>query len=95
MGMGPMTGRGMGTCASAAVPGPAYGAGLGFGGGRGCGRGFRRMAWAPGYGGGFGRGAGFAPAVPLDAKTVLADRAAFLEGELELIKKQLEALKED
>jgi hypothetical protein len=53
------------------------------------------MAWAPGYGGGFGRGAGFAPAVPLDAKTVLADRAAFLEGELELIKKQLEALKED
>jgi len=52
-GMGPMTGRGAGYCASYSVPGfanPAFRRGLGFGSSRGLGLGFRG-----GRGGGWGR----------------------------------------
>jgi len=49
LGMGPMTGRGMGVCVGVAEPGPVN-AGPGRGFGLGCGRGFR------GRGAGGGRG---------------------------------------
>ncbi len=54
MGMGSMTGRGMGYCAGFAVPGFANpvgfmgGFGLGYGRGRGRGRGYRRMFYPVG-----------------------------------------------
>ena len=43
MGGGPMSGRGMGTCA--AYPNPGYASG-GFGCGKGCGRGIRSRFFA-------------------------------------------------
>jgi hypothetical protein len=87
-GMGPMTGRGMGYCAGGTAPG-MYAPGYGYGCGRGMGRGFRQMAWAaPGWG-------WQPPYAGVDAKDALADRAASLERELELVKKQLEALKQE
>jgi len=62
MGMGPMTGRGMGYCAGFAGPGAARpgpgGALRGWGGGGG-GRGFRNRAYAPGWGPWQGRGPGW------------------------------------
>ncbi|MGD8534675.1 MAG: DUF5320 domain-containing protein [Candidatus Aminicenantes bacterium] len=51
MGLGPMTGRGMGLCGGNPGPGYMYG-GPGFGFGRGFGRGL-------GFGRGYGRGMGF------------------------------------
>lgn len=50
MGMGPMTGRGMGYCAGFAVPGYAGppGGGYGRGWGRGRSRGWRNMYYATG-----------------------------------------------
>ena len=52
LGMGPMTGRGMGFCAGYDVPGylnpgTGYGRGMAYGRGRGIGRG---MAWGRGWG---------------------------------------------
>jgi len=93
MGMGSMTGRGMGYCSGATPSGmPARAYGYGFG--RGC----RRSARM-----GYGRGFGFANAnadtsadVPAtDRKTLLEDQAAFLKERLNAVESQLSKLDGD
>ena len=81
MGMGPMTGRGAGTCAGYAAPGymnPAMGCGAGFGRGRGFGRGM-----------GFGRGRWVAPYLPPYGAAPQAGGPA-AEQELAMLKSQAE-----
>lgn len=88
MGMGPMTGRGAGTCAGAVNPGYAN-AGCGFGRGRG----FRRNDFA----GGArmrGRFSGFdqtvgVPVEEKDEKEFLSNQAKALQDRLEEINKRL------
>ena len=96
MGMGPMTGRGMGYCAGYAAPGYAS---YGFGMGRG--RGYRRMYYATGQPGWARYGAapyggfqGYAGAAPVEEKEVLQNQADFLEKQLEQIRKRLDGLEE-
>jgi len=99
MGMGPMTGRGMGYCAGYAVPGYAN---FGFGWGRG--RGFRRMyhltglpGWArygvPPYGvppyGAYPYGY---EGAPVEEKKILQKEVAFLEKELNELRERLKEL---
>jgi hypothetical protein len=89
LGMGPMTGRGMGYCAVDAAPGYlAYG----FGKGMGRGRGYRRMCNA----------AGMQTYVPFagysteaEEKELLQKRAGFLEKQLNQIRERLNELSED
>lgn len=98
LGMGPMTGRGMGHCTGSDVPGymnPGYCGGgrgcrpgLGYGGGYGHGRGYRRFDGHP---------AGFVPDHPpmhrypnkVDERAIMEDQVKFLEEELEIARKQL------
>lgn len=96
MGMGPMTGRGMGYCAGCAVPGYAN---AGFGMGRG--RGFMRMYNMTGVHG-WARGAyGFSPygyqnPMPeADEKDVLLNEADFLEKQLKAIRERLKGFEKD
>ncbi len=95
MGMGRMTGRGMGYCTSAVTPGPMnY---VGFGGGFGCGRGFRRMFNATGLPGwarsSYPVNTGmYEPDV--SEKEVLNNQVEFLENQLQQVKKRLSNLKE-
>jgi len=98
MGMGSMTGRGMGYCAGYSVPGSAN---YGFGRGMGCGRGFRRMFNRTGMMGWARYGAypyGFQPnssqAAAVDDREVLQNQAAFLEKQLNQVRDQLSKLKE-
>jgi hypothetical protein len=105
LGLGPMSGRGMGYCAGYGAPGymnPAPGRGFGRGGwGRGWGRGFgrgrgrgfgwRSPGWGPpGWGAPYGS---YAPAyAPEDEATTLKDQAKYFEEALEDIKKRLEEI---
>lgn len=97
MGGGPMSGRGMGTCAG--YPNPGYVSG-GFGCGMGRGRGFRNRFFA--YGRPYGYRAGFVPYAPYapdttEQKAMLKDQADALENELKNIRNRLSQLenKED
>ncbi len=94
MGMGRMTGRGVGYCAGFAAPG--YASPVGFAGG--FGRGFRRMFHATGLPGwarfGYPAYAG-ANGETVDERTILSSQAEFLEKQLQQVKKRLSRLKED
>jgi len=103
LGMGPMTGRGMGYCAGYGMPGyswPGYGAGRGgipwgcgrgrvFGGGRGFW--WRARAWAyppiPAYAPRWN-----APYAPEQEKAVLKEELSLLEEEMNSLRKRLEEL---
>jgi len=93
MGMGPMTGRGMGYCASLVTPGyanPVFGRvwGMGFG----CGRGRRNMFYATGLPGWMRFGGYAAPyqkPAPEMEKQVLKNQAEVLQSELDVIQKRL------
>ena len=98
MGMGPMTGRGMGYCNGFTAPGYANG-----GSGMGRGRGYRRMyamtgqpGWARcganGYGFPVYNGAGQGT---IDEKEALKNQAAFLEKQLDEVRERLKGLDEE
>lgn len=95
MGMGPMTGRGMGLCAG--YPAPAYmhpGSGYGMGRGMGWGRGMRRSF---GYGRGLRPGMmpGMVPAYPVvSAAMAPEDEAQFLERDIKGLRDNLKAMEE-
>lgn len=99
MGMGRMTGRGMGYCAGFTAPG--YGNPVGYAGGFGCGfgrgRGFRRMSNAAGSPG-WGRYGYPAYAGPFEEasneKEFLSNQAEFLEEQLQQVKKRISRLSE-
>jgi len=89
MGMGPMTGRGAGICASYAVPG--YANSVDRSAGYGCGRGFRRTFCAAGMPG-INRFCGsanemYAPAV--DEKELISRQIKLLENQLAQVNKRL------
>ena len=86
MGIGPMTGRGAGSCAGFAVPGlvnRVFGAGL-FGRGRGGGRGWRNMFYATGLPGWARVGLGVAGA----ALAASVFRGMTREQELDALRQQ-------
>jgi len=100
MGMGAMTGRGLGSCAGYGVPGymsPGY-RGIGFGRGRG----FRRMHYAAGIPGWgmydaypaypWGRGANYPD---LNEKEYLSSQVETLENELKNLKKRLSVIENE
>lgn len=99
MGMGPMTGRGMGCCAGYALPGNAN---AGFSMGRG--RGFRRMYQMTGLPG-WARNdvspydsktdADRGEEAELDEKQVLKDRAELLEKQLKEVRTRLKGFEKD
>lgn len=94
MGMGPLTGRGLGYCAGYARPGFF---GFGYGMGRGRGRGFRPMGFAAGYPG-YGRYYRNSPPVTDFAYDEVADlkyREEILESQLNEIKQRLQNLEEE
>lgn len=91
MGMGPMTGSGMGYCTGYSVAGYAR---AGFA--MGCGRGFRRMCYMTGVPGWARYGTypnwpyAYQSIAPEEnEKEVLKNQADFLEKQLEAIRKQL------
>ena len=93
MGMGQMTGRGLGFC------------GNGFYGRRNCyGMGFGRRGFGPGYGAGYGygpgysEGYGFGPGYfrqDITEKEFLKNQKEFLESQIKLIERELEDLNDD
>ena len=92
MGVGPMSGRGMGFCAGFQAPGyanPAYG--YRCGGGRG--RGFRNRFFATGqpFGQRFGA---YVPYEPADQKSFLQNQATALENELKQIRDRLSKIED-
>ena len=98
VGMGPMTGRGMGYCSGYPVPGFTN---AGFGMRRG--RGFRRMYYATGLPGWARDGAysyGFAPydgtgvISEADEKTALKNQADYLEKQLKEARERLKGFEE-
>ena len=87
MGMGPLTGRGMGYCIGAGYPGNVRGGGRFFGRGFGMGRGMGRgVFWgtAPVFGGGFP-----APVSVEQEKAVLENQVLAMEQNLAELKKRL------
>jgi len=104
MGMGPMTGRGMGYCAGFPTPGymnPGYGGRgwFGFGRGRGGGRGRRNWFYATGMPGwmraaqgmpAYGMGVPSMPVYP-QAPTPEAE-SAMLKDQAEFLKQQLDEI---
>jgi Family of unknown function (DUF5320) len=84
-GLGPLTGRGAGSCAGAAAPGFLPGRGFGAGSGRGSGTVVRGGGW---------RHCFFATGVPgwmrFGEKEALKHQAETLQSELAFIKKRLE-----
>ena len=109
-GMGPMTGRVTGFCAGYAMPGnenpvPGRGLGIGFGRGRGGwsrgsggGRGWRNMFYATGQPGWMRFGATAAPVANADPeieKQALKNQAEAMQGELDAIRKRLEAMEKE
>ena len=98
MGMGPMTGRAMGTCVGYAAPGgmnPAAGRGRGFGRGGGFGR--RNRYWATGVPGWAAFGGAMAPAAPTAEQELdsLRAQAQNMGGALEDIKTRIAQLESD
>jgi len=97
MGMGAMTGRGVGFCAGAGQLG--YGRG---GAGRGQGLG-RRCTTAWGMGGGYRRGIGFGgnmggyaqQATPKTEKQLLQNQATALQAQLKQIQQRIAAMNAD
>ncbi len=87
MGVGSMTGRGLGLCTGANAV--KYGAGIGMGLGLGlaCRRGFGRS-----FGRGFGRGFAINQTSSKTQKELLNEQKAMLQDRLEVIDKQLENL---
>jgi hypothetical protein len=99
LGLGPMTGRGLGFCNPDYVNAPpAYGWGMGFGRGRGFwggGRGRGGLFFASGFGGWLrpiGYSAPYQTPDPELEKQMLKNEADALQSELNLIKKRLEDL---
>ncbi len=105
MGMGPMTGRAAGNCAGVEMPGLTNNAGgrnfgMGFGrgagfGGRGGGFGRRNRFFATGVPGRAWFGGANAPWAnqdPASEKQALKTQAAYLEAEINAIKKRLDDL---
>ena len=97
MGMGPMTGRGVGFCAGFGVPGFANrGLGFGFGrgrGGRGGGRGRRNMFYATGLTGWQRAAMGVsAPSAAAAAPTAETEKQ-FLETQVKMMQSQLNEVK--
>mgnify|MGYP000858065438 CR=1 FL=1 len=88
MGIGPMTGRGMGYCAGY-NRGPARGLGRGLG--RGAGRGYARGAGRFMYG---GYPVGSPYPLASEDKALMEDQVKFLEEELEIARKQLARISE-
>ena len=87
MGMGPLTGRGMGYCIGAGYPGNVRGGGRFFGRGFGMGLGMGRgVFWgtAPVFGGGFP-----APVSAEQGKAVLENQVLAMEQNLAELKKRL------
>ena len=102
VGMGPMTGRGMGYCSGVATPGyanPVAGRGfrMGFGCGRGLGggRGRRNMFYATGLPG-WMRFGGYATPyqkpTPEIEKQVLKSQAEALQTEMDAVKRRLDEI---
>ncbi|MDF7801173.1 DUF5320 domain-containing protein [Pontiellaceae bacterium B1224] len=92
-GMGPMTGRGAGTCASGqmnnAVPGFGFGRGRGYGArGMGRGQGFGRF-------GNWGAAASYTPPTREQQLDALKAQSAGLESELETIRQQIGTLESE
>jgi hypothetical protein len=87
MGVGSMTGRGLGLCTGANAV--KYGAGIGMGLGLGlaCRRGFGRS-----FGRGFGRGFAINQTSSKTQKELLNEQKAMLQDRLEVIDKQLDNL---
>ncbi len=100
MGMGPMTGRGVGYCNGFAAPGYANSVKFAgrFGVGFGRGRGFRRMFYATGMPGwaryGYPANTGTNTAA-FDEKAFLSNQAELLENQLQQVKKRLSSLNEE
>ena len=84
MGMGQMTGRGLGFCGNR------------FYGRRNCyGTGFGRRGFGPGYGVGYGYGPGYGVKQDISEKEFLKNQKEFLESQIELIERELEDLNDD
>jgi hypothetical protein len=83
MGVGSMTGRGLGLCTGANAV--KYGAGLGMGLGLG-------LACRRGFGRGFGRGFAFNQTSSKTQKELLNEQKTMLQDRLEVIDKQLKNL---
>ncbi|MFA7206238.1 MAG: DUF5320 domain-containing protein [Saccharofermentanales bacterium] len=83
MGMGPMTGRGLGFC------GRGYGLAYGRGFGPGNGRGFSRRGYRFG-----GYPVGQTYLDGFNDKAVMEDQVKFLEDELEMARKQLDEIRQ-
>ena len=106
MGQGPMTGRRMGYCTGADVPGyaSAPGRGMGFGGGGGWGgggRGHRNMFYATGLYG-WQRAGAVPPIPPVPASVSREDeiealkrQADYFGSQLEVIRKRIEELQKE
>lgn len=95
MGMGRMTGRGMGYCTGAATPGSTDS--VGFGGSYGCRRGFRRTFNVTGLPGWARSGypvntVMYEPDV--SKKEVLNNQVEFLGNQLQQVKKRISSLEE-
>lgn len=103
MGLGAMSGRGVGWCRGADAPGSAA---FGYGGGRGWGMGYKRQRGFGGRGGGGGWCNGFfatgrpgpmrsggspasGPVSPEAEKRVLEQQAGALQSELDQIRRRL------
>jgi hypothetical protein len=82
IGVGPMSGRGLGVC-SAGAPGYGAGRGLGLGFGRRGGR---------GYGRGFGGYAASDRDDPMTRKEALAEQKKLLKDRLDYVNRQLDEL---
>lgn len=102
LGLGPMTGRGMGYCAGYGLPGYANPARPRLGLGRGRGRGFRWQYWATGLPGWVRYGYipsvapyGYIPSVaPEQELSFLKNQASFFEKQLNAILKRIKRLEE-
>lgn len=109
MGMGAMTGRGLGYCAGYAQPGFAtgpgrgFGYGFGFGGGRGWGRGRRNRFWATGVPGWLRAGWGaYTPPMgqpyptgqPFGYAPSADEERGFLESQIRVLQEQLNQMQQ-
>lgn len=91
MGMGPMTGRGMGYCAGLASPGYSN---YGFGRGMGRGRGYRKMYYATGMPGFMRDGAYASRYVPFASQPAEVSEKEFLQKQVDFLENQLKQVRE-